>query len=235
MTKPNQLDPADKLQGGNNILNWLTLMTCLLTAIDLQAHWEPTRAPLVFDPNDAGYKQACAIVNLNIGNACIRSYIARTFRGRPLHEAVDYLVNTYAPSSHELLQQLNSLIFEEDEPVTEFIGRAQSILTAMQFIADAANTTPLIEERAFLSMLLAKLPASFNDAIADIENWPRTHQNADCPLSTASQLLQCSQRIQTCNTPTAAGSSRRTTTSKRPRAANDDEAGPSTRREADWF
>ena len=75
-------------------------------------------------------------------------------------------------------------------------------------------------------MLLGKLPALFNDAIADIENWPRSHDNADCTLATASNLLQCAQRIHARTNPNAAGSSR---APKRPRPTNDDEAGPSNR------
>jgi hypothetical protein len=129
MARGNQLDADKKLQGGSNLLSWLTLVTCLLTSLGLASQLQPVRPPLLFNPGNDAYQQAFATVILNIGDFNIASHISHAFRNRPLHEVVDYLTTTYSPSLHELLSQLYSLSYQEDEPITHYISRGQSFLT----------------------------------------------------------------------------------------------------------
>lgn len=209
----NQLDPDKKLKGASNIIAWVRNITILLSVFGLACYLQPGPWPGNHSAADHESKmqRASHILQLNIANDDISSYVHHTLGTSPLPDVMSYLIASYVPPPPELLAQFNELAYTQGEDMVAFFARGQSILAAMQLFSSMQNQSPLLTEEMFLTSMIAKLPAQYNEAIATINSWHSIH-NTNCPLPNALSLLAAAQRAST------------------RRIAFDPEAGPSSKR-----
>jgi hypothetical protein len=205
-----QLPDARKLNGRANFMSWMTSILALLGTLNL-AYYATHHEHFQAGNLSSNHQQAVATVILNIGDVHIADQVANGMAGQPLHAILAHLTATLSPSVDECMSDLHALRFEPGEPVAKFLSRGQSILSMIQRIARIRNNAPIMDERAFLLLMLHKLPSTFNDAIMQIQTWHLTHGGVECPVSTALTILAGAQAVYTRALP------------------NSDEAGPSNR------
>ena len=192
---PIMLDQAKKLRGRSNILPWLTAITALLTLAGYSHYLNAENYIGNAAPLSANHQAAISTLVLNIGDDSIATHIQHTLAGQPLPTILGYLITNYMPAASDLLHQLvHDLHLAPGESVLELFARGQSLLAQLKQVSDVQNTTPLIHDTAFLSIMLDKLMSNqrFHSAVHLIRTWPITH-NSPCPLHDAIALLAAVQ------------------------------------------